>query len=81
MRIQFLKNRSNNNPTRGLSAPALFSWCLIAIMVFTQFACSDDDETLSAKEELVMKDVSYGNDPLNTMDIHLPANRSSKTKW
>jgi acetyl esterase/lipase len=80
MQIQFFKNIAVNRSMRGTSMAAVVSWCLLTVIAFTQFGCSDDENTLNAKEELVMKDVSYGSDPLNTMDIHLPANRTSKTK-
>lgn len=79
MSSPLLKNMCGED-NRAASFRHVLSWCLLIVMVFTQAGCSDDEETRNAKEELVMKDVSYGNDPLNIMDIHLPANRSSKTK-
>jgi acetyl esterase/lipase len=42
--------------------------------------CMGEDSAFDSHEEITLKDVAYGDDPLNTMDLHLPAMRTTKTK-
>jgi len=39
-----------------------------------------EDSAFDSHEELMLKDVAYGSDPLHTMDLHLPAMRTTKTR-
>ncbi len=38
-----------------------------------------DQETFQASKSFVLKDVKYGNDSLNTLDLYLPDNRNERT--
>ncbi|MBC8032945.1 MAG: alpha/beta hydrolase, partial [Chitinophagaceae bacterium] len=50
----------------------------IGIMVGT--SCQKDDtEEQNGTQSLVVKDMSYGNDPAQKMDVYLPANRNSES--
>ena len=52
---------------------------LLILLSLFFIACQHDDEN-TASVALSAKDIAYGTDPLQTMDIDLPAERTSKTK-
>jgi acetyl esterase/lipase len=56
---------------------AIFPIALVAFL----FACKgSDDDVVTKSEQLILNDVAYGTDPLQTLDLNLPPDRNSKTK-
>src|SRR5688572_4532252 len=53
-------------------------WFVLSIIIMS--GCMGEDSAFDSREELVLKDIAYGSDPLHTMDLHLPAMRTTKTK-
>jgi acetyl esterase/lipase len=59
----------------------LISMCVIFSMLsFSITGCSDDEEKFDRQEEVVQKNLSYGESSSHLLDLHLPADRSSRTR-
>jgi len=70
-----------NNPANHLFNPAITRNILtVTLMLLIGFSsCKKDRAPEQAAEEKVLKDLSYGPDPKQKMDVYLPANRSTQT--
>jgi acetyl esterase/lipase len=56
----------------------LLVWIALTLTIVT--ACESDEGDFNSQEELELKDVSYGQDPRHTLDLHLPAGRTTRTR-
>lgn len=66
-----------SNVPRGLQSRTM-AWKLACLMVFLSalVSCSKKDQPAPGSVAVVHTNVSYGNDPLQKMDVYLPAGRS-----
>ena len=52
---------------------------LLLLLSLFLFGCAKEHSGLNPQDEFLNGDVSYGNDPAQTMDVYLPAGRSANT--
>lgn len=75
------KQATHSTSVRSFTTMKSIQVILIIIAIsFSVASCDDDEKNIDTSKAMTLKDVSYGPDEYNTLDLNLPAGRTKKTR-